>query len=179
VPDIPRLAPTTEADWDERTAELMGQLGGLNIFRTLAHHPELLRRWLGFGGHVLMGSTLDARTRELAILRVGWRCRCDYEFGQHTVIAGQAGVTDTEVRRVTEGPGTDGWAADERTVLAAVDELIDAHSLSDDTWDRLSERFDPPQVLDLIFTVGQYVLVSMALNSCRVQREDGVPGFPA
>lgn len=179
MPDIPRLAPTTEADWDERTAELMAQLGGLNIFRTLAHHPELLGRWLGFGGHVLMGSTLDPRTRELVILRVGWRCHCDYEFGQHTVIAGQLGVTDAEVRRVTEGSGAAGWADDERTVLVAVDELIDAHSVSDVTWDRLSELFAPPQMLDLIFTVGQYVLVSMALNSCRVQREDGVPGFPA
>jgi hypothetical protein len=33
-------------------------------------------------------------------------------------------------------------------------------------------------MLDLIFTVGQYTLVSMALNSLGVQREPGVAGFP-
>jgi hypothetical protein len=31
-------------------------------------------------------------------------------------------------------------------------------------------------MLDLIFTVGQYNLVSMALNSLGVQRDEGVPG---
>ena len=35
------------------------------------------------------------------------------------------------------------------------------------------------QVMDLVFAVGQYQLVSMALRSFGVQREPGVPGFPA
>jgi 4-carboxymuconolactone decarboxylase len=178
VPETPRLAPTTEADLDERTAALVEQLGGLNIFRTLAHHPDLLRGWLGFGAHVLMGSTLDARIRELAILRTGWRCRCEYEFGHHTTIGAEAGITDAELRRVTEGPEADGWTEAERAVLAAVDELVDDHTLSDATWAQVSSSLDTRQLLDLIFTVGQYALVSMALNSCRVAREDGVPGFP-
>lgn len=179
MPDMPRLAPTTEADWDDDTAALMEQLGELNIFRTLAHHPVLLRRWLGFGSHVLLGSTLDPRTRELVILRTGWRCGSDYEFGQHTVIAREAGITDDEIRRVTAGPGADGWSAQERTVLVAADELTDDHRLSDASWDALTTWLDTRQLLDLIFTVGQYVLVSMALNSCGVEREPGVPGFPA
>ena len=34
------------------------------------------------------------------------------------------------------------------------------------------------QLLDLIFTIGEYNLVSMALNSCGIQRDPGVPGFP-
>lgn len=34
------------------------------------------------------------------------------------------------------------------------------------------------RLLDLIFTDGQYTLVSMALNSCGVQLEDGFEGFP-
>ena len=34
------------------------------------------------------------------------------------------------------------------------------------------------QMLDVIFAVGQYTLVSMALNSCGVQLDEGVPGFP-
>jgi hypothetical protein len=34
-------------------------------------------------------------------------------------------------------------------------------------------------VIDLVFAVGQYTLVSMALRSFGVQRDAGVPGFPA
>jgi hypothetical protein len=50
--------------------------------------------------------------------------------------------------------------------------------VSDATWQALSARYDARQLLDLVFTVGQYTLVSMALNTLGVQRDPGVPGFP-
>jgi hypothetical protein len=34
-------------------------------------------------------------------------------------------------------------------------------------------------MLDLLFAVGQYTLVSMVLNSCGVELDPGVHGFPA
>ena len=34
------------------------------------------------------------------------------------------------------------------------------------------------ELLDIVFTVGQYHLVSMALNTFRVERDDGVTGVP-
>ena len=36
----------------------------------------------------------------------------------------------------------------------------------------------PQQLMDLVFAVGQYTLVSMALNSFGVQLDPGVEGFP-
>ncbi|MEZ5181492.1 MAG: carboxymuconolactone decarboxylase family protein [Acidimicrobiales bacterium] len=82
----PRMAPARLEDLDPETAALVESAGGLNIFATLARHPKALKRWLVFGSHVLAKSTLPARERELLILRVGWRCGSEYEFGQHTVI---------------------------------------------------------------------------------------------
>ena len=62
---VPRVAPLTDAEMDEETRALLGATSGtvsrgpiLNIFRTLAHHPKLMRRWLVFGAHVLAKSTL-------------------------------------------------------------------------------------------------------------------------
>jgi alkylhydroperoxidase family enzyme len=96
----PRLAPTTADQRDPETNTLIDSLGGLNIFTTLAHHPKALESWLRFGGHVLAGNSIPEREREMVILRAGWRCRSDYEFGQHTVIGLRAGLTDDEVRRL-------------------------------------------------------------------------------
>ena len=42
----------------------------------------------------------------------------------------------------------------------------------------LAGQFSEQQLLDLVFTVGQYHLVSMALNTMRVQRDDGVTDAP-
>ena len=180
----PRVSPAPEEEWDDETRRLMERsaaVGGgtpLNIFTTLANHPKLLRRWLVFGNHVLAKSTLPPRERELLILRVGWLCRAEYEFGQHVVIARRSGLSEEEIRRVTEGPEARGWSADDATLVRAADELVSDHFVSDPTWKALAARWDEKQCIDLVFTVGQYTLVSMALNTLGVQLDEGIPGFP-
>jgi alkylhydroperoxidase family enzyme len=52
----------------------------------------------------------------------------------------------------------------------------DAH-VSDATWAGLAKHFNTQQLMDIVFTVGQYNLVSMALNSFGVQADPGLPGF--
>jgi 4-carboxymuconolactone decarboxylase len=177
-----RIPPLEESEWtDEVRAALgprMSSGRALNIFTTLAHHPRLLERWLVFGSHVLGGSTLPARDRELLILRTGYRCKSEYEWGQHAIIARLVGISDEEIRRVTEGAAAPGWSPLEALLLRAADELHDEQLISDATWNALSERYDVKQMLDLVFTVGQYTLVSMALNSLGVRRDEGVGGFP-
>jgi alkylhydroperoxidase family enzyme len=176
----PRLPPLPETEWDDETRALLaGASNGpvLNIFATMAHHPKLLKRWLVFGAHVLAKNTLSARDRELLILRTGWNCRAPYEWGQHVVIARAAGVTDDEIEAVAVGPDAPSWAPLDATLLRAADELYADQSLSDSTWAALRAAYDEQQVLDVVFTVGQYTLVSMALNSCRVERDDGVTGI--
>jgi 4-carboxymuconolactone decarboxylase len=181
----PRLEPLDASAFDDEVREILGGLGGLgggrplNIFTTLAHHPKLLKRWLVFGNHVLAKSTLSPRHRELAILRVGWLCRAEYEWGQHVAIARAAGVSDAEIERVTAGPDAPGWSEAESALLRAVDELRADAFVRDATWAVLTRHYDVRQLLDLIFTVGQYQLVSMALNTLGVQRDPGVAGFPA
>ncbi len=177
-PTAPRLEPLDPATLDNETSALVPE-GSFNIFTTLARHPKLLKRWLVFGNHVLAKSTLPERERELAILRVGWRCGAEYEFGQHTVIAKRCGITDDEIAALTRDLDQGGWAVDDRTLLVAVDELHDDQCITAQTWDALAQRWSEQQLLDLIFTVGQYTLVSMALNSLGVQRDAGVPPFPS
>jgi alkylhydroperoxidase family enzyme len=176
----PRLAPLSDAEVDPEIRERFGASPMLNIFRTFAHHPKLLKRWLVFGNHVLAHSTLPPRERELAILRVGWLCRAGYEWGQHVVIARQSGVSDAEVERIADGPDAPGWSDAERALLRAVDELRADAFIGDATWAALAKHFSKQQVLDLIFAVGQYQLVSMALNSLGVQPDSpDLPTLPA
>lgn len=143
----------------------------LNIFRTLAHHPDLFRRWSTFGQHVLGQSTLPAREREIAILRVGHLRDAGYEWAQHVRIALGCGLSEDEVRRIRVGPDASEWTDAERVLLQATDELVGDAFVCDTTWQGLTENFDTRQALDLIFTVGQYDLVSMALNTLGVQIE--------
>ncbi len=181
----PRVPPLADDEWpaearEQLSALLRADTGGqvLNIFTTLARHPKLLKRWLVFGNHILFKSTLGARERELLILRTGWLCRSEYEWGQHAVIGRAAGLTDPELRRITEGPDAPGWSPFDAALLRAADELRQDSFIGDATWQTLSERYDTRQLMDVVFTVGQYTLVSMALNTLGVQLDPGIEGFP-
>jgi alkylhydroperoxidase family enzyme len=176
--DTPRLAPLSDAELDPETRARFGDGPMLNIFRTIAHHPKLLKRWLVFGNHVLAHSTLSPRDRELAILRIGWLCQAGYEWGQHVVIGLQSGLTDEDITRIPAGADAPGWSDAERALLRATDELHADSFITNATWTALSQHYDTKQVLDLIFAVGQYNLVSMALNTLGVQPEPGLPKLP-
>jgi alkylhydroperoxidase family enzyme len=178
----PRVAPLADDEMDAETRALLGATGGdlrrgpiLNIFRTIAHHPKLLKRWLVFGAHVLAKSTLPPRERELAILRIGWRCGSEYEWGQHGRSVARGSATTRSA--ASPGPSAPGWNAFDAAILRAVDELHDDSFLSDASWNALTARWSTEQVIDFIFAVGQYTLVSMALNSLGVQLDAGVEGF--
>ncbi len=151
----------------------------LNIFRTLANHPKLLKRWLVFANHVLFKSSLAPRERELVILRIGWLCQAGYEWGQHVIIGREAGLSDEEIRRITRGPDAPGWSQLDKLLLRATDELHSDAFVSDATWRALTQHLNTEQMMDLVFAVGQYNLVSMALNTLGVQLEAGSPGFPS
>ena len=56
------------------------------IFLVLMRHWRLFRAWLSFAARLMPFGRLDRRDTELAILRVGWLCRCRYEWGQHVLI---------------------------------------------------------------------------------------------
>ena len=66
----------------------------------------------------------------------------------------------------------------DRAVLRAADELHADSFVTDTTWQALAEHYDTRQLMDLVFTVGQYTLVSMALNTLGVQLEPGAARFP-
>jgi alkylhydroperoxidase family enzyme len=123
-------------------------------------------------------STLPPRERELVMLRIGWLCQAAYEWSHHSVLGIEAGLTQDELLRIIQGPDAEGWSQFDRTLLRAVDELHEDSFIADDTWEALAERYDTRQLMDLVFTVGQYNLVSMALNSFGVQLDEGREGFP-
>ena len=181
-PSSPRVPPLAPEDQDDEAKELLAsvssQAGATRIFTTLVRHPGLFRKWLPFGGKLLAGK-LPARERELLILRTGWRCQAEYEWGQHVQIGKAAGLTDDDVERVKAGPDDPGWKPLEALLLRSADELHDDSCLSDGTWAELATHYDERQLIEIPMVVGHYHLVSYVLNTLGVQREPGVPGFEA
>ena len=167
---------TMEAE--DREAIEKNAMGGriFNIFKVLAHHPKLVKRWTPFAGHVLGKQTLPFRDRELLILRIGWLNQAEYEFAQHELIARKGGVSDEDISRIKEGPKAAGWSEQEAALMQAADDLFESSVVSDTTWATLSKSYATEQLVDVVFTIGQYNMVSWALNSFGVPLDDFLPG---
>ena len=171
----PRIAPVPEQGRTEAQRQMLASRPDFNIYKTLAHHPELCNRWFGLGGFLLNGSSLPPRHREMLMLRMGWLCQSEYEWAQHARIAtSSAGITDQEVHRIAEGTKATGWTDFERTLLRMVDELRYDAMIGDTTWRALRKEYSAQQMMEALFTAAQYQLVSMALNSLGVQLDPGL-----
>ena len=187
--DAPRVTPLPPAEWPEEMRAALAALRpaeprhpyprrdpdrpkGLNVLGTLARYPALARAFHTFNGHVLFATTLTVRQRELAVLRVAALRHADYEWAQHVVLAGDAGITGDEVARVAEGPDAPGWSPLEEAILRAADELLVDALITDATWAALSRELDQHQLMDLVFTVGAYDTLAMAFRSFGIELDD-------
>jgi alkylhydroperoxidase family enzyme len=93
-------------------------------------------------------------------------------------IARDSGLSDDEIERIPRGAEAPGWSELDQALLRATDELRHDSFISDATWQALARHLSTEQLMDLVFTVGQYQLVSMALNSFGVQPEPGLARLP-
>ncbi|MCE2557171.1 MAG: carboxymuconolactone decarboxylase family protein [Acidobacteria bacterium] len=176
------VATSASAQWQRRETgpriPPVEDVQSINLIRTLSHHPPLMEAWGPFGGYILRGSTLPDRDREMVILRTAWLNGAEYEWGHHSRAAKAAGMTAEEVRNVAVGENAGPWSSFERYLLRAATELHRNSAISERTWAFLKARYSDQQMIDLIFTVGQYRMVSMALRSIGVELDEGLEPFP-
>ena len=126
-----------------------------------------------FNGHILFGTTLSPRQRELLVLRVAAVRDCDYEWAQHVVLAGDVGLDARRGRPHPRGPRRAGLVAARRGAAARGRRAHRATPrIADATWAALSDELDEQQLMDVVFTVGRLRLLAMALRSFGVELDD-------
>ena len=141
----------------------------LNVLGTFAHHPELATAYHTLTGHVLFGTTLSPRQREVLVLRVAAVRGATYEWKQHVILAADAGLSPEEVERIGAGPDSDGFEPLDRAMVRAVDELVADATITDATWAELAAVLDEQQLLDLVFTVGTYDVLAMVMRAFDIE----------
>jgi alkylhydroperoxidase family enzyme len=178
----PRIEPVAAAQLDPAAQAALAALSerarGFNIFRTLAQTPDALGAFMAWGNYVLSErNSLSQRQRELAILRVGFRCGAGYEWAQHRIIGQAVGISTAEIEAIKFDQAVFEWSPLDRAILNACDELVRDHFITDATWAALVPLGQRGQ-MDLVYTVGQYTQVSMLLNSFGVQLDPGLEPDP-
>ena len=173
----PRVRPLPADEWTDLTRKALASLvlperanpeGAGNVLSTLVRHLDLTEAYLPFNAYLLRKSTLSSRIREVALLRTVLRGKCDYLWSHHMPIAARAGLTREDINAIRSGHCADPI---DHLVVQAVDDLMANSTINHVTWDELGEVFSVEQRMDLIFTIGGYLLLAMAVNTFGVQDE--------
>lgn len=162
--------PIADAEWPVEIAEMKaGFAGSLNVYRTMAHHPALLKAWAPLRQHIVKASALGPVRSELVILRAAHRMGSAYEWAHHVIRARALGISDARIREMGRTPvGEDGLIA------RAVDALFDNARLSTEIEQALSSSLGTQAVLDLIATVGFYSVLGYILITFDTPIDDHV-----
>jgi alkylhydroperoxidase family enzyme len=156
------------------------KIAELNVFRTLLHHPRVAKVVNDLLMMLLFdGNKLDARLRELLIMRIGWHTNCDYEWTQHWHIALKFGLTEDELEAVKDWRNADCFSDADKAVLAATDETLDDGKISDATWAACEATLKEPEIIiELNVAIGAWRLISQFARSANLELEEGVASWP-
>jgi 4-carboxymuconolactone decarboxylase len=175
----PRIDPIPRDQADERAEaefQRIESLGGYvpNMHLTFGSNPDLYAAWLPFAVHVMPNSSLEPRDRQLLILATAFAWRAVYPWSHHVKISQAMGaLSEEEALRVSAGPQHPDWSPKESALLSACLETRREGRIGDATWKVLASAYEKNQLLDVVFTIGQYTLIATALNSLQVELDDG------
>lgn len=149
-----------------------------NLYGTLINHPKFYGPRASFGSYIQRESLVPPKTRELLIMRTAWLIKAEYEWSHHIPLSKEAGLTDAEIARITQGAAAKEWSEEYKAVLQAADELRRETFISDATWKTLAKYYTPQQMIEIVYTVGGYAMTGVAINSLGIQVEEGYQRMP-
>lgn len=160
-----------DSDLPEAVRARLAALPPLNVFRMMANAPASFTALIDFAWSVLFQSELDAREREIAILRVARATRSNYEWEQHVVVAKGVGVSDDEIAAIARPEPGDALDRVGKLLCRVADEISLDVRLSDEALAAVLERYGRRQATELIMCVSYFNMVSRFLESTRTELE--------
>jgi len=171
------LTPEGQALWDSIVQipgfKLVTEQGGLaGPFNAAVHSPDTGKALLALGRTLQVGTSIERRLTEIAILTVGARWQAEFEFWAHSRYARRYGVSDAVIDAIGRGDEPRFEAADERTVHAVASQLARTGRVDSDAYAAGRDLLGDKGMVELVTLCGYYTLVSFLLNAF------DVPVFP-
>lgn len=154
---MPYVAPLGDAQAPESVKgvfqTLQAKLGKvLNIFRTMAHAPEVLQATLSMNQAIQ--HHLDPKLRELAYLRASQINECAYCLHYHKGLGQKAGVSEAQIRELPSFENSTLFNDLEKDVLRFAEQWTRRGRVAPEVLERLQKSLSPAQMVVLAATAG-------------------------
>ena len=184
TPDVKKLYHQIFGDRDPvaQPGTATGSPG--DYWTTLALVPDILKMSADILFALLQpGRKLEARYRELAILRTAIVGDCRFEYSQHLKVSRGLGITEEKLLAIKRWTTSDKFDEAERALMAATDELIGRNLVEDATFAELKRYFSDEQIVELFFLITTYRMHGMMVRALHLEfdndtttRMEEVPG---
>ena len=150
-----------------------------NVTRMLAGASEGVFHGFGaFGSAFYSGTTLSPVLREIAILRVGYMLKSQYETFQHEALAKHLKMTQAQIDAIKAGQASDSvFNSTEQAVMNLATDLVKNTRASDATLAALRKHLPDNLVIDLILLIGLYMTVCCLLETTGVDLDQSPIGW--
>ena len=144
-------------------AQSRGVVGG--PWRALLHSPELAQRTMHLGSYVRFESILDHKVVEFTALVAARELDCKHEWAAHATHGQKAGIPLETIRAVYDKQGVETFTFEDAQIVSFVREMIQAHRVSEPTFQAIYGRFGERGMVELTATVGYYAMLACTLNT--------------
>jgi uncharacterized peroxidase-related enzyme len=178
--DRSEVTPEIAALYDKAFA----QRGNVpNMFRVMAHRPEIFSTMQAHFGAVLNTGTVPTRLKELIIVRTSQLNQTPYCLASHTILAKGLGWSDQQLAHLADWPRRDDFTPAEKTALRLAETVTrDANSVSDEQFAELREFYSEGEIVELLCAIGLFNYFNRFNNALRMEPTkpgEGGCGAPA
>jgi uncharacterized peroxidase-related enzyme len=146
-----------------------------NMFRTMAHRPEIFETMIAHFEAILQTGTVPLRLKELVIVRTSQLNRCEYCLSSHTQICLRLGWTREQLDNLADFVNRDDFTAAEKAALRLAEQMtLDANHIPDAEFDALRQHFDEGEVVEIMAAIGLFNYFNRFNNA--LQLEPTQPG---
>ncbi len=149
-----------------------------NVFRGLLNSPSATAGFYGLANALFFHNRVAARTRELTILRIGWRAGSEYVFCNHVAFSRELGISDEEILGVRDPQRCHAYSNTDRAVLRLADELHEHAEVTRSTWAALGKAFARDELVELLLIAGFWRMAAGFVKSIKIPLDAGVASWP-
>ncbi len=145
-------------DLAELYDRIFAQRGNVpNMFRTMAHRPEIFRTMMEHFAAVLNTGTVSTALKELIIVRTSQLNRTPYCLASHTQLARGLGWTDDQIDNLPNWASREDFTTREKVALKLAETVtLDAHRLSDEQFVELQNYYSEGEIVELLCAIGLF-----------------------
>jgi uncharacterized peroxidase-related enzyme len=151
--------------------KIFAQRGNVpNMFRTMAHRPEIFATMMAHFSAVLSTGTVSTKLKELIIVRTSQINVTPYCLASHTVLARNLGWSDDQLSNLAAWPTREDFTPAEKAAIRLAETVtLNANALSDEQFAELKSFYDDGEIVELLCSIGLFNYFNRFNNALKME----------